>query len=145
MKIDIVPFSGDHLDALRGVFLRARLHTFQSADIDPFKLTDFDRTIEGEIVIVALCNGEPVGFASWWEPDNFLHNLFIDPDYSKQGLGRMLLQECLRNIGRPARLKCLVKNRNAMEFYRHLGWQSYTTGQSEDGEYALMIYIQTPS
>ena len=141
MKIDIVQFTADHIDALRRVFLRARLLAFQSvANTDTFRLTDFDRAIEGETVIVALCDGKPVGFASWWQPDNFLHNLFIDPEYSYKGLGQMLLQRCLHSIGRPARLKCLVDNRNAIEFYQHFGWQLEATGQSEDGDYALMVY-----
>ena len=141
MKIEIVQLSDDHKDALRRVFLCARLLAFPSApNTDSFKLTDFDRAIEGETVIVVLCDGKPVGFASWWEADNFLHNLFIDPDYSNKGLGRLLLQKCLSSIGRPASLKCLVHNRNAMEFYQHMEWQVHATGESEEGEYALMIY-----
>ncbi|MEO6286867.1 MAG: GNAT family N-acetyltransferase [Dyadobacter sp.] len=140
MEIEIIPYIDDHRDALRQVYLRARLQAFPWLAPATFKFEDFDKATEGELILIALCENRPAGFVSWWAPENFVHNLFIDPDYIKKGLGRTLLWECLNRTGKPARLKCLIDNKNAMEFYQHLGWKLHSKGQSDDGEFALLVF-----
>ena len=45
------------------------------------------------------------------------------------------------NVGRPARLKCLVQNTRAISFYRAKGWKKVGEGSSEDGEYHLLQLV----
>jgi hypothetical protein len=65
--------------ALRKVFVAARDAAFVWAPPGSHRPKDFDATIAGEIVLVAVADDAPIGFASIWQPDNFLHNLFVHP------------------------------------------------------------------
>ena len=60
-------------------------------DSKQFCLADFDIDVEGEQIWVALCKGKPVGFISIWEPENFIHHLYISPEYTRKGIGARLL------------------------------------------------------
>src|SRR5207237_700136 len=73
-------------------------------------------------------------------PDNFIHNVYVDPSFLQQGIGKALLDRCLVEIGRPATLKCLQKNTNALSFYQTQGWTIKDEGPSDDGPYYLMEY-----
>lgn len=57
----------------------------------------------------------------------YIHHLVVIPEYRKIGLGKKLLQQILANfkrIGIPKVHLFVVKsNKEAEEFYRHLGWQ----------------------
>ena len=73
-----------------------------------------------------------VGFSSVWLQDNFIHHLFVDPTQQGRGIGKMLLEACLNGkLCKPARLKCVVRNQQACEFYERLGWRVEST--TEDG------------
>ena len=37
--------------------------------------------------------GTDFGFASVWTNDTFLHNLFVDPQYQRLGVGHLLLEQ----------------------------------------------------
>jgi GNAT superfamily N-acetyltransferase len=80
------------------------------------------------------------GFASVWTNDNFLHNLFVDPQYQSHGVGKMLLEQVQKTFTSTGSLKCLVKNARAVAFYQRHGWHIEATGDSPDGEYYLMHY-----
>ena len=103
-----------------------------------FNLNDFDRDTDGECIWVATVNNLPVGFISVWLADNFVHNLFVHPSNVGQGIGSALLNECLKKIGRPASLKCLVKNSSARDYYLAHGWRIISSGNGPEGEYDLM-------
>jgi ribosomal protein S18 acetylase RimI-like enzyme len=75
-----------------------------------------------------LQNGHRLGFASVWTNDNFLHNLFVDPQYQSQGVGRYYWNRCRRRLPVRVRLKCLVKNARAVAFYQRHGWHIEATG-----------------
>jgi GNAT superfamily N-acetyltransferase len=49
------------------------------------------------VIWVAAQNGHRLGFASVWTNDNFLHNLFVDPQYQSMGVGHELLNT-YRNV-----------------------------------------------
>lgn len=142
MNWEICDFQSSFLPALRQLYLETRIQTFSWLDPSTFQLSDFDTAIQGEGILIALSDGQPVGFISWWAPDNFIHNLYVDANFARLGIGKALLNQCLTQIGRPATLKCLQQNENALSFYRAQGWTIHTAGQSADGNYFLMALDQ---
>ena len=126
--------------ALREIYLESRMHAFDWIGGALFSADDFDRDTEGEIIWVATCDARPVGFISVWEPANFIHNLFVHPNFVGKGAGSALLNECLNHIGRPAVLKCGAQNTKARDFYLSKGWKIVSDGDGPDGEYLLMHF-----
>lgn len=127
---------------LQELFLVARRAAFPWIDSGSFYLHDFDEATAGEVIYVAELGEKVVGFASVWKEDNFLHNLFVDPGHWRKGIGLELLKASVREIGRPARLKCLVHNANALAFYQAHGWQIVETGSDPLGEYYVMCLFR---
>lgn len=125
---------------LQKLYLQSRIHVFTWLDISGYSPDDFDSATLDENVLVAVTNKRPVGFISCWAPDNFIHNVYVDPSFLQQGIGKALLDRCLVEIGRPATLKCLQKNTNALSFYQTQGWTIKDEGPSDDGPYYLMEY-----
>lgn len=124
--------------ALQELFLLARRAAFPWIDPATFHLVDFDEATAGEVIYVAEILGQIVGFGSVWKTDNFLHNLFVHPQHLRQGIGSALLRACVRDIGRPVRLKCLIQNTSAIEFYTAMGWMIAERGSDPLGEYFVM-------
>ena len=96
---------------------------------------------DGETVFVAEnVNGNIIGFISVWEKDKypFIHHLFIALDYQRQGIGTLLIKSLFAWLPRPYRLKCVLKNQNAVAFYRKNNWLEVDRGIGEDGEYLLL-------
>lgn len=129
--------SGD-TSSLQGVYLRTRAEKFHWLNSSDLRASDFERDTDGERIWVAEMQGRIVGFVSVWEPDNFIHHLFVLPEYSGQKIGSALLAACLEVIGRPAQLKCVSANLEALQFYLAKGWKTISKGFSADGEYHLM-------
>lgn len=109
-------------------------------DSSDWKLEDFDRAVIGEKVIVAERDGKILGFASIELHENFLHNLFIDPEYQGQGVGSHLIGVVEQNFTRTGALKCLVKNEKSIAFYLNRGWEIIASGESPKGEYYLFHF-----
>ena len=126
------------MPALRAIYFAARKSHFTWLDAASLAETDFDRATADEPILVAIVDGQPAGFVSWWPPDNFVHNLFVSPAFTRRGLGRQLLTACLQHIGRPATLKCVQQNLAALAFYESLGWRIAGEGASADGTYFLL-------
>lgn len=128
--------------ALQKIYLESRKNTFDWMDTSRFQLNDFNRDTDGEYILVAVVENNPVGFISVWEPENFIHNLYIQLSNTGKGVGSALLNTCLNKIGRPASLKCLDKNINAKKFYLSRGWKVVSDGNGPEGKYQLMqLYI----
>ena len=113
----IRPWQESDRPFLRTLFLHARREAWPWLDSADWQLEDFDAATRDEAIWVATQNGHRLGFASVWTNDNFLHNLFVDPQY-----------------------QCLVKNTRAIAFYQRHGWHIEATGDSPEGEYYLMHY-----
>ncbi|MCW1926573.1 GNAT family N-acetyltransferase [Luteolibacter arcticus] len=121
---------------LSDLYLRSRRTAFTWRDPAAFQLDDFARDTEGELIHLAeSLSGEILGFLSLWEPDRFIHHLFIAPDHLRQGIGQALLADLLQRLPGPFRLKCLTANLPALAFYRGLGWTEIERGTSDDGDY----------
>ena len=55
----------------------------------------------------------------------------------------LVIIESLEKIGRPASLKCLLKNKRARDFYLSQGWKIVSHGEGPDGEYQLMQFDES--
>lgn len=124
-------------NALRTLFLKERQTTFSWIDASDFHLEDFDTSIKGEKVLVAIHEEIPVGFISIWMSDNFIHHLYIDQQHQAKGLGTQLLQAAINVAHFPITLKCLEDNTKAVDFYRRKGFVEKERGPSEHGDYIL--------
>ncbi|MEM7383648.1 MAG: GNAT family N-acetyltransferase [Verrucomicrobiota bacterium] len=111
--------------------------------MDPasFHPDDFEKETEGECIRVALdsTNG-PIGFLSAWLPESFIHHLWVDPRFLRRGVGSILLEDGLQQLGRPAQLKCGARNLRARDFYRSQGWRIINSAIGAHGLYHLMAY-----
>lgn len=122
---------------LRTLYLAARKDTWTWLTEVDYKLEDFDRAVIGETILVAERDGHLLGFASIFTQENFLHNLFIDPQFQGTGAGSALLRAAEKTFTRTGSLKCLVKSQKSVAFYLSKGWDIVATGDSPKGEYYL--------
>ncbi len=121
--------------ALRQIFLRARSLSWTWLPAAAWRLEDFDAATADEQLWVAECDGQPVGFAAVWTADNFLHHLFVDPDWQGKHIGSALLAQVERTFTASGTLKCLMENKNALRFYQRHGWTIEAQGASPEGRY----------
>lgn len=138
MPWSISPHLPEHTPQLRRIYLESRRKAFTWLNPATLALPDFDKAIAGEEVLVALHQHKPIGFIAWWPPDNFIHSLYIDPAFVRQGVGLCLLQAGLARMGRPATLKCVQANQAALAFYQSLGWAIKGSGCSTEVAYHLL-------
>ena len=127
---------------LRTIYLHARREAWPWLDGSEWQLEDFDAATLGETLWVAEQDGHRIGFASVLENDNFLHNLFIDPQYQGRGAGSALLETVQARFTSTGALKCLKKNEQALRFYQRHGWEIESSGESPEGEYYLLHWKQ---
>src|SRR5512135_526975 len=99
------------------IYLVARRNTFSWVPPEIFTLDDYEASVHDEEVWVAEVGGTVVGFVSFYRPDSFMHNLFVVPEWQHRGIGGLLLEQAVRRMTRPARLKCVAANRQACAFY----------------------------
>ncbi|NQY93066.1 MAG: GNAT family N-acetyltransferase [Campylobacteraceae bacterium] len=133
-------FEEDDRLVLQKLYLNVRISTFHWLNTSEFKLADFDLSTLDEIIWVAVYKNKVVGFISLYEPDNFIHNLYVDIKMKRQGIGSLLLDVVLQNTTRPICLKCISKNTKALSFYLSKGWKSVLEEEDKHGKYCLMHY-----
>jgi ribosomal protein S18 acetylase RimI-like enzyme len=104
-----------------------------------YGVAEFLRVIEGETILVTRIGGEIVGFASVWEPDIFLHHLYVSPHYQHQGIGSALVEHCVSQFGLPMSLKCIESNIGACRFYEKRGWRCSEMAEGPEGRYVLYV------
>lgn len=136
----IRPYQETDRPFLRTLYLAARKTAWTWLDSSSWQLEDFDRAVLGEKVIVAETDGKITGFASIFSQENFLHNLFVAPQAQGQGVGSQLIEAVEQSFTRTGALKCLVKNKTAVAFYQHRGWEIIATGDSPKGDYYLLHF-----
>lgn len=106
---------------------------------------DFQAETEGERILVGILDGQIVGYVSIWEPDSFIHHLYVGPLAQGLGLGRALMSHSEELAGRqPLSLKCQLANAGAIGFYKSLGFEeSRDAGTDEFGNWVRLV--KTPS
>lgn len=128
------------VEALSELYLEARIKTFTWIEPQNYKLEDFEKDTEDEVILVAENNGVLAGFISLYISDSFVHCLFIDSAYQGQGIGHKLLDEAKKYMPLPLSLKCLSKNSNALSFYKKIGWKPVNEVTGAEDSYWNMIY-----
>lgn len=103
-------------------------------------LESFKKSTDGEAVYVAYIDQRAVGFVSVWEPDHFIHNLFVSKQYRRLGAGKKLLEKVIEMYEKPVSLKCVKENENAVRFYLNNGWKISKEETGPEGAYYLMLY-----
>lgn len=98
----------------------------------------FEAETKDETLVVAEHAGTIVGFASVYRPQSFIHHLYVDPDFARQGIGSALLERSVVLSGGRASLKCQTRNAAALAFYRRLGWIEVAAGVGEFGAWVAM-------
>ncbi len=140
------PAREQDMPQLAEIYLRVRRETFLWVDPDHFTLEDFAIHTNGERLYVCEDEcGVIAGFAAIWEPDDFIHMLYIQSAFQGRGAGKALLAALPDWPKRRYRLKCLVRNVRAMAFYRALGFEIIGDGASPEGDYKEMRLSDTAS
>jgi ribosomal protein S18 acetylase RimI-like enzyme len=138
--MEILRFQSHHLDALRRLYLASRLATFTWLDTGAYKLSDFEHDTEGEAIWVAVESDEVLGFVSIWEPDCFVHHLFVSPEDLGRGIGTKLLNVVKQRYANLC-LKCLTQNSHAVAFYFSQGFKVVETIENGLQSHHLMSLI----
>ncbi|OZT14453.1 GNAT family N-acetyltransferase [Priestia aryabhattai] len=125
---------------LRFIYLKSRSRHFHWLNPEVLQLEDFDRDTTGEHILVAEIDRKIAGFVSLYLPDNFIHCLFVHPDYSRKGVGTALLDASIQNMNTPLRLKCVSKNDKALLFYKKNGWAQVVEEGPIEERYWVMEY-----
>jgi len=125
---------------LRNVYLQSRRKNFLWENTEEMTLEDFDKHTVEEYIILAEENNHILGFASLYLPDNFIHNLFVHPDFFGKGVGGQLLNASIEKMNRPLKLKCVSKNQKAMKFYERNGWKKVVEEGNPNEKYWVMMY-----
>lgn len=103
--------------------------------------SDFAAESEGERIFTCRnLQDRILGFISIWEPEAFIHHLYVDPIHKRRGVGSTLLESLDRWLPKPWRLKCVETNTSAYAFYCSQGWQMIDRGQGVHGTYLLLEY-----
>ncbi len=127
------------LPRLRALFLATRREAYPWLAPASLRAVDLDAQTEGERLWVALAaDGALAGFVSLWEPDDFIHNLYVGRAWQRQGVARALLRALPGWPVTRYRLKCLRRNAAALAFYQACGFVEIGAGAGEDGDYLLL-------
>ncbi len=92
---------------------------------------DFLRAAREELVWVAVADGEISGIAALYEPDAFVHSLYVRTP--GLGVGRALLEAMTTASDQPLSLKCSQPNVRARAFYEREGFEVIESGTDPDG------------
>lgn len=128
----------EDLSALREIYYDSRVDHFTWMG-KSLSLLDYDSATAGEAVFLVEENAEILAFMSVYEPESFIHLLFVKSGREGQGIGGRLLVELLRNQNRTVTLKCLLRNESARYFYEKHGFRIVKEEVDEhDGPYFVM-------
>lgn len=105
-----------------------RPHLPQSAHeaITTASFADFASACLDQIV-VAVKDDRVLGFIATEQADNFITDLWIDPDCESSGLGTALVEEAERRIAargyHTAEISVLLQNERALGLYHHMKYE----------------------
>ncbi len=139
LYMEIKEFSVCNLESLRKLYFHSRRDSFTWLKTDSFRLEDFDRDTQGERIWLVEVLGQVAGFISIWEPDRFVHHLYVSSEYQSQGIGSILLNGAKAKYGYLS-LKCMVQNQKALEFYLSQGFAVVSQVDDEFGGYYHMSF-----
>jgi GNAT superfamily N-acetyltransferase len=104
--------------------------------------TNFSDVSADETILVAVDDVDTIaGFVSVQPEAAFIHHLHVRAGARGTGAGRCLLTALASCLDRPWHLKCVANNVDALAFYRRVGWNQISTGESDDGAYVLLEWF----
>ncbi|TNJ61598.1 GNAT family N-acetyltransferase [Paenibacillus hemerocallicola] len=139
-KVTIAEAKDFDYEKLRDIFFTVRRDSFHWVDPLTLSLSDFDKSTKDELILAAFIENELAGFVSVWEPDRFIHNLFVRKEFQGRGIGTALVKEVSRRLGLPLTLKCVKANTDALNYYLSNQWTIEQEAESAEGLYCLMRY-----
>ncbi|WP_454847981.1 N-acetyltransferase family protein [Rhizobium binxianense] len=142
MEWTVRPQRAEDEQELAEIYLSVRRSTFTWVDPGRFHGEDFAAHSNGETVLV--CEdpaGVIAGFLALWETDDFIHMLYVRPEFQGMGVGTALLQALPGWPDHAYRLKCLINNRRAKAFYLARGFRVTGNGASPEGDYEEMSFM----
>ncbi|GHB46688.1 N-acetyltransferase [Pseudovibrio japonicus] len=78
-------------------------------------------------IVVAVKDDRVLGFTATEQANNFITDLWIDPDCESSGLGTALMEEAERRIAargyHTAEISVLLQNERALSLYRHMKYE----------------------
>lgn len=126
----------DHLSA--NLIINEARATTTGLPTQPLSIDEFKFQIEGELLLGAKKSSNPtelMGFISIWQPNLFIHHLYIARIHQGQGVGSALINEVRKRLGTPLQLKCGADNTRAQVFYESSGWKRGSVEIGPDGPY----------
>ena len=133
----IRPVCEKDIPILEELYQRTRQHTFSGRPLTDFQIVDYAKSTDGEQVWVAEEDAEIVGFVSVYRENNFIHNLFVRPDFQHKGVGSALLHRAESALASPMTLKIALDNIKVCAFYEKHGWVKVSLHENEEEPYAL--------
>ena len=106
------------LESISLIYNKVREQHFPWIDSKAISEGDIRKDTDGEEITVAEIDNLVVGFISIWEPDNFIHHLFVSLEYQTMGVGSKLMEFVEQSHPSFLRLKCVAENKRAIEFYK---------------------------
>ncbi|MDQ8937087.1 GNAT family N-acetyltransferase [Acinetobacter rudis] len=138
LSINIRHYQPQDKLALSQLFLQTRIESWSWLDASQWTLQDFEASTQDELILVAEYGQQYLGFAAVFLPDNFLHHLFVAPQFQNLGVGSALLIAAEKHFTTTGNLKCLSENHAAQRFYIKHAWQVVDSGKCAEGDYVLM-------
>lgn len=140
MKIEISKYCADDKQNVFEIYQQILTKEWKTKNEPALLEQEFDEALQEEQVYVARIGVEIVGFISWFEPDAFIHHLYVKKGLRRQKVGLQILQFALNRMRYPIRLKCLQENQNAIDFYLANDWYMVGEGESDEGDFYIMEY-----
>jgi ribosomal protein S18 acetylase RimI-like enzyme len=107
---------------------------------EPATAEAYAASAAGEEQWVALKDGVIIAYISVYWPTNFIHSLYVLPEYQGQGAGRALLSAVAKTALGDLELKTDKANGRAFAFYRRLGWRVVGEGIAATGPWWRLRY-----
>lgn len=138
LRLRFGPARPDEFPVLDDLYARARRAHHPWVDPATIAPGDLADDSAGETLEVARRGGRPVAFISLWEPERFVHHLYVDPELAGQRIGAALLAYAAARRPGALRLKCVERNEGARRFYEREGFRVVERGVGTEGPYLLM-------
>ena len=126
------PADDRDFDACATIFQASRAAAFPQEPPETRDAAAFQASTAEEEVSVVLLSGNIIALISVYWPENFIHSLYVHPDFQGRGAGRALLAY-IQARSTFLELKVGTGNGSALSFYRHLGWRAIGMGEGELG------------
>ena len=125
------------------IYVRSGRAAFPWVDPDLFQIGNIIGWAgQGEELYLAFDQGRPIAMMSFWRPNSFIHNLFVDPRAQGRGAGSAFLEYAYEIADGPVTLKCDPSNRPAMRFYERRGMTEIERGVGPHDDRPYVLFRQ---